>query len=126
MTEFQFGSRSESHLAGLDADLVRLARHALRLSRVDFTIISGRRTMAEQRALLRAGKSQTLNSRHLTGAALDFVPLDPQTGKGSFQRHLAIEVAIAFYEAARIHKIPIIWGGMWRSFEDIPHIELAD
>lgn len=123
---FQFGSRSESHLATLDPRLVRLARHAITTTRIDFTIISGRRTLPQQRALVQAGKSRTLNSRHLSGCALDFVPLDPTTGKGSFQRPLAIEVAIAFYEAARIHQTPIIWGGTWRSFEDIPHIELAE
>ena len=123
---FQFGGRSESHLASLDPKLTRLARKAITISRVDFTIISGRRNMAEQRALVRAGKSQTLNSRHLSGKALDFVPLDPDTGKGSFSRALAIEVAIAFYEAARLQQTPIIWGGMWQNFEDIPHIELAE
>ena len=62
-----------------------------RLSRVDFTIISARRTMAEQKKLVAAGRSQTMRSRHLTGEALDFVPLDPTTGKGCFDRASAIE-----------------------------------
>lgn len=126
MAAFRFSKRSQTHLETLDPDLQQIAQQALELSRVDFTIISGKRNMAEQRALVRAGKSQTLNSRHLTGKALDFVPIDPDTGKGKFDRALAAEVAIAFYEAARKLDIPITWGGVWRNFEDIPHIELPE
>ena len=82
------------------------------------------RTLAEQRQLVAAGKSQTMRSRHLTGHALDFVPLDPTTGKGRFDRALAIEVAAAFMDAGITLKTPVKWGGMWQNFEDIPHIEL--
>lgn len=71
------------------------------------------------------GKSRTLRSRHLKGEALDFVPLDPTTGKGRFDRALAIEVAAAFMDAGLELGVPVRWGGMWRNFEDIPHIELA-
>ena len=108
----------------LHPELRRVARHALKLSRVDFTIISARRTIAEQRRLVAEGKSQTLRSRHLDGEALDFVPLDPATGKGVFERGLAVEVAIAFMDAGQAMGCPVKWGGMWKNFEDIPHIEM--
>lgn len=121
---FQFSRRSQAQLRTLDPRLQAVARHALRLSRVDFTIISARRTIAEQRRLVAAGKSQTMRSRHLTGHALDFVPLDPTTGKGRFDRALAIEVAAAFMDAGVALNTPVKWGGMWQNFEDIPHIEL--
>ncbi len=121
---FQFSRRSQAQLRTLDPRLQAVARHALRLSRVDFTIISARRTIAEQRRLVAVGKSQTMRSRHLTGHALDFVPLDPTTGKGRFDRALAIEVAAAFMDAGVALNTPVKWGGMWQSFEDIPHIEL--
>ena len=123
-TRFQFSKRSQAQLRTLDPRLQKVARHALRLSRVDFTIISARRTLAEQRQLVAAGKSQTMRSRHLTGHALDFVPLDPTTGKGRFDRALAIEVAAAFMDVGIALKTPVKWGGMWQNFEDIPHIEL--
>ena len=55
---------------------------ALALTWVDFTIISGRRNMDEQRRLVRQGASRILHSRHLSGHALDLVPIDPVTGKG--------------------------------------------
>ena len=121
---FRFSRRSLAQLRTLDPRLQKVARHALRLSRVDFTIISARRTMAEQKKLVAAGRSQTMRSRHLTGEALDFVPLDPTTGKGRFDRALAIEVAAAFMDAGNALNTPIKWGGMWQHFEDIPHIEL--
>jgi len=121
---FQFSRRSKDHLATLNPDLQKVARLALIRSRVDFTIISSRRDRDEQRRLVAAGKSQTLNSRHLTGDALDFVPLDPNTGKGRFDRALAIEVAAAFMDAGASLQTPVRWGGMWAEFEDIPHIEL--
>ena len=121
---FIFSKRSQDKLKTLHPHLARVARLALKRSRVDFTIISARRTQAEQRELVKRGKSQTMNSLHLRGFALDFVPLNPTTGKGVFDRGLAIEVAAAFMDAGAELSIPVKWGGMWRSFEDIPHIEL--
>lgn len=126
MAEFTFSQRSEDQLMTVVPALQSVARRALILSHIDFTIISGRRDMAEQRRLVRQGVSQTLNSRHLSGHAIDLVPLDPQTGKGQFSRHLAIEVAVAFYEAGYQLNTPIRWGGMWSKFEDIPHVEIPE
>ncbi|XDZ66211.1 M15 family metallopeptidase [Alphaproteobacteria bacterium LSUCC0684] len=122
---FTFSRRSEAQLRSLHPDLARVARLALRKTRVDFTIISARRTINEQRRLVAMGKSRTLRSRHLRGEALDFVPLDPTTGKGRFDRGLAIEVAAAFMDAGQELGTPVRWGGMWKNFEDIPHIEMA-
>lgn len=121
---FRFSERSQRHLITLDPGLAAVARLALERSRVDFTIISARRTRAEQKRLVEAGKSRTMRSRHLTGQALDFVPLDPTTGKGRFDRALALEVAVAFLDAGVLLNCPVIWGGVWREFEDIPHIEM--
>ncbi len=121
---FSFSSRSEAFLTDIDPDLCRVARHALAISRIDFAIISGKRDMAEQRRLVRSGASQTLHSRHLTGHAIDVVPIDPSTGKGRFHRALALEVAAAFYEASQQHNVPLRWGGMWTQFEDTPHFEI--
>jgi peptidoglycan L-alanyl-D-glutamate endopeptidase CwlK len=86
----------------------------------------GRQFMAEQRRLVRQGASRTLYSRHLSGHALDLVPLDPVTGKGRFSRELAVEVAAAFYEAGYQLNTAIRWGGMWADFEDISHMEIPD
>ena len=52
--------------------------------------------------------------------------VDPTTGKGRFDRGLAVEVAVAFLDAGQELAIPVKWGGMWHRFEDIPHIELIN
>ena len=121
---FLFSPRSEAFLQDIDPDLCRVARRALAISRLDFAIISGKRDMAKQRRLVRSGASQTLHSCHLTGHAIDVVPLDPKTGKGRFSRALALEVAAAFYAAGQDCDVPITWGGMWSQFEDTPHFEI--
>ncbi len=123
---YNFSRRSEAQLKTLHPKLQEVARLALRKSRVDFTIISARRTLAEQRQLVSAGKSLTMRSKHLKGEALDFVPLDPTTGKGRFDRGLAIEVAMAFVDGGNTLNTPVKWGGMWANFEDIPHIEMIN
>ena len=125
-SNFRFSRRSEEKLRTVQPHLVKVARLALRKSRVDFTIISGRRSLEEQRQLVKAGRSLTMASRHIKGEALDFVPLDPTTGKGRFDRGLAVEVAVAFMDAGQELVIPVKWGGMWHRFEDIPHIELIN
>ena len=114
---FTFSPRSEACLKTLHPDLRRVARHAIKISRVDFTIISARRTIAEQRKLVAAGKSRTLRSRHLKGEALDFVPLDPTTGKGVFDRGLAIEVAAAFMDAGQALGCPVKWGACGKALK---------
>ena len=121
---FRFSKRSEDGLQTLHPQLQLVARHALKISRVDFTIISARRTIQEQRKLVAQGKSKTMRSRHLKGEALDFAPIHPTTGKGVFDRNLAIEVAVAFMDAGQTLECPVKWGGMWLNFEDIPHIEM--
>lgn len=124
MTAFTFSSRSLRNLEGLHPDLVRVARRALELTEVNFIITEGRRTLDRQRELVRVGASKTLNSRHRTGHALDFMAVDPATGKGSWAWELYPRVAAAFKAAAAELDIPIVWGGDWPKFRDGPHIEL--
>lgn len=68
---FSLGARSESRLEGVHADLVRVVRRAIAITPVDFTVLEGVRTVARQRQLVDAGASRTMNSRHLTGHAVD-------------------------------------------------------
>jgi len=79
--DFHFSRRSETHLATLNPALVKVARLALRRSRVDFTIISSRRDRIEQRRLVALGKSQTMDSRHLKGRRWISSPLTLKPAK---------------------------------------------
>ena len=119
---FVLGSRSRARLKGVHPDLVRVVELALTYSPHDFTIIEGLRTVARQRELKAAGASQTMNSRHITGHAIDFAVL--VGGKVRWDWPLYGQVAVAFKRAAKELNVPIIWGGDWKSLRDGPHVEL--
>ena len=61
-------------LAGVHPDLVRVVRRLIDEG-VQFKVIEGVRSLERQRALFAAGKSKTMNSRHLTGHAVDLAPV---------------------------------------------------
>jgi peptidoglycan L-alanyl-D-glutamate endopeptidase CwlK len=119
---FVLGSRSRARLTGVHPDLVKVVELALTYSPHDFTITEGLRSVARQRELKAAGASQTMNSRHITGHAIDFAVLIG--GKVRWDWPLYGQVAEAFKRASKELNIPIIWGGDWKSLRDGPHIEL--
>ena len=63
-----------------------------------------------------------MNSRHLSGKAVDFAALIG--GKVRWDWPLYGRIADAFKQAALELHIPIIWGGDWKSLRDGPHVEL--
>lgn len=119
---FKLGVRSRMKLHGVHPDLVRVVERALALSPLDFTITEGLRTTQRQAALVKAGASQTMNSRHITGHAIDFAVL--VGGKVRWDWPLYAQVSVAFKQAAKELNIPIVWGGDWKSLRDGPHVEL--
>ena len=119
---FALSPRSEERLRGVHPDLQKVVRRALQLTKVDFAITEGLRTRERQEQLLAAGASRTLNSRHLTGHAVDLAPIIG--GKISWDWPPFHELARAMKAAAEELKVPIVWGGDWRTFKDGPHFEL--
>ena len=115
-------TRSLTALKGVHADLVRVVKRAAELSPTPFIVTEGLRTLARQKELVAKGASKTMRSRHLTGHAIDFVPV--VGGKITWKWPAFRPVADAFKQAARELKVPIVWGGDWRTFKDGPHIEL--
>ena len=71
---YQFSQRSLDNLKGVHEDLVSVVTRALELTEQDFMVIEGLRTEERQKQLVAEGKSKTMNSRHLTGHAVDIVP----------------------------------------------------
>lgn len=122
MNNFCFSQRSENNLHGVHPDLVRVVRRALALSGVDFGITEGLRTPERQRQLVAAGKSQTQNSRHLTGHAVDVFAYP--TSAGSWDWKYYAQISASFKQAARELNIPIEWGGDWKTLKDGPHFQL--
>lgn len=109
-------------------DLVAVAHYALELSAIDFGIIDGMRSLAEQRAHVEAGRSKTMASRHLTGHALDAAPWLDGVFKFEFENRQQYKImALAWKLAAARLGIPLEWGGDWDWFDgahfQLPHAE---
>jgi peptidoglycan L-alanyl-D-glutamate endopeptidase CwlK len=126
----QWSKRSLTNLQGVHPDLRAVLDRALQSSPVDFVITEGLRTLARQRELLRVGASTTMNSRHLTGHAVDLyacVDID-RDGTVEFVEmsspRLLKQISDAIKAAALAEDVPIVWGGDWRTFKDMPHFEL--
>jgi peptidoglycan L-alanyl-D-glutamate endopeptidase CwlK len=117
------GSRSISRLQDVHPDLVRVVKRAAAMSDLDFTVLEGLRTLERQKTLVKNGASKTLNSRHLTGHAVDLAPMIG--GTVSWDWPLYHRLAKIVKAAAAVEKVSVTWGGDWRTFKDGPHWELA-
>jgi len=116
------GQRSLSRLEGVHPDLVRVVTEAAAMSPLDFTVLEGLRTLDRQKQLIAAGATKTLNSRHLTGHAVDLAPMIGGTVRWDWP--LYHQLAAVVKDAAKAENVPIQWGGDWRTFKDGPHWEL--
>ena len=116
------GTRSLSRLKGVHPDLVRVVKKAAAMSDLDFTVLEGLRTVERQQELFRQGATKTMNSRHITGHAVDLAPM--MGGEVRWDWPLYRRLAKIVKAAAAAEKVPITWGGDWRTFKDGPHWEL--
>ena len=117
---YRLSNRSLQSLSGVHPDLVAVVKLAITITEQDFTVIEGIRNINRQRELYKAGKSTTMNSRHITGHAVDMVPW-PVDWEDIERFEIMAE---AMKLAAKELGIPIVWGGDWKSFYDAPHFEL--
>lgn len=103
-------ARCELRLAGVHPDLVRVVR-ALAEGGAMFRVEEGIRTAERQRQLVAKGASQTMASRHITGHAVDVLPL--VDGQPTFDWQYYFPLADAVRAATIAEKVPVIWGGAW-------------
>lgn len=120
---FRLSARSRTRMAGLHPDLVRVIEGAIAITPVDFSITEGLRQPARQAELVKAGASRTLNSRHLTGHAVDVAAWIGGTVRWDWP--LYPRIAEAFKQAAADLDVPLVWGGDWPRLRDGPHFELC-
>ena len=119
---FVLSKKSQDRLTGVHPDLVRVVKRAIEITTVDFAVLEGVRSKARQEQLVKAGASQTMNSRHITGHAVDLgARVD---GEVRWDWPLYHQIAKAMKAAATELNIPIEWGGDWRTFKDGPHFQL--
>ena len=117
---YKLGIRSLQNLSGVHPDLVAVVKRAIQITEVDFTVIEGIRSRERQKQLVAKGASKTMNSRHITGHAVDMVPW-PIDWDDLERFEIMAE---AMKQAAEELDIPIVWGGDWKTFYDAPHFEL--
>ena len=98
-------------LNGVNESLERCVKKAIELTKVDFGVICGLRTLAEQQALVDKGASQTLKSKHLDGLAVDLMAY--VGGRASWELNLYDDIADAMKEAAKLENVGIRWGATW-------------
>tara|TARA_R100001480_G_scaffold25820_3_gene36124 strand:+ start:491 stop:865 length:375 start_codon:yes stop_codon:yes gene_type:complete len=119
---FKLSKKSLAKLNEVNPDLQKLVKSAIGLSTIDFGISEGMRTKERQQILYDTGKSQTMNSRHLTGHAVDVYAWKDGAVSWEFEDYETINVA--FSQAAKLTNTPYVWGGSWKTFKDGPHFEL--
>lgn len=124
MNQFKLSKRSKKRLKGVHHDLVAVVELAIKLTDVDFTVLEGVRALDAQRSLVKSGASRTLNSRHLTGHAVDLGAY--VEGRIRWDWPLYYHIAEAMRRAANDTGITALeWGGNWKSFPDGPHFQLS-
>jgi len=112
--------RDRIRLAGVHPDLVAVVEAARQ--QVPFIVVEGMRTRDRQAQLVKSGASRTMDSRHLTGHAVDLAPT--VDGEVRWDWPLFYPMAKALKDAAKARGIALVWGGDWPKFRDGPHFEL--
>lgn len=119
---FKLSKKSLERMEGVHPDLVNVVKLAIELTEVDFGVTEGLRTVDRQRQLVAQGASKTMNSRHITGHAVDLVAYVGREVRWDWP--LYHKIADAMKRAANSLGVPIICGADWKNFPDGPHFEL--
>lgn len=113
--------RDQERLVGVHADLIRVVERARKM--LPFIVTEGVRTLDRQKELVKQGASHTMNSRHLTGHAVDLAALVGTEVRWDWPLYDAIGAAMK--AAGAEEGVSIVWGGDWPTFRDGPHFELS-
>jgi peptidoglycan L-alanyl-D-glutamate endopeptidase CwlK len=108
---FNLSQKSLDKLNGVDPRLVAVVKRAIQISTIDFGVSEGLRSLATQKKYVAAGKSQTLQSKHLEGKAVDLVAY--VDGAISWELNLYDNIADAMKTAAKELGLKIRWGAAW-------------
>ena len=123
----KFSKQSLNRLQSCDERLFKLFSEVVK--HFDCTILEGRRTVERQSMLVKQGKSKTMNSKHLTGKAVDVAPYPINwEDRERFTYFAGFVMGIASQQGLKLR-----WGGDWdkdtdladNSFDDLPHFEIV-
>jgi peptidoglycan L-alanyl-D-glutamate endopeptidase CwlK len=113
---YKLSGRSLNKLEDVHPTMVDTVKRAIQLSKVDFGVIYGVRSLAEQKKLYEAGRSQTMKSKHLVqedgySHAVDLMAYDGSDP--SWDIVMYDDIADAMKAAAKETGARIRWGAAW-------------
>tara|TARA_B100000282_G_C31543007_1_gene403883 strand:- start:240 stop:707 length:468 start_codon:yes stop_codon:yes gene_type:complete len=113
---FKLSSRSKNKLKGVHPNMVAVVERAIELTKVDFGVTYGVRSLAEQEKLVASGRSQTMKSKHLKqkdgySHAVDVVAYDGSNVV--WEINVYDDICDAFKQAAIEKGVAIKWGAAW-------------
>ena len=113
---FILSQKSLRRLEGVNPALVQVVRRAIQITPIDFIVVEGLRTKERQAYLVEKGASKTMNSRHLTGDAVDLAPI--VDNKVSWDWKHFYPLAEAVKQAAKELRTEVRWGGTWKNLSE--------
>jgi peptidoglycan LD-endopeptidase CwlK len=113
---FKLSTRSKGRLNGVHPLMKNTVERAITLTRVDFGVTEGLRSLSRQRQMIEQGRSRTMKSYHLPqddgyGHAVDLVAYID--GEICWDLALYDDIADAMKQAAKEYDAPIRWGAAW-------------
>lgn len=113
---FKLSKRSLGKLEGVHPDMVATVKRAIELTKVDFGITCGLRTLEEQKRLVATGRSQTMNSKHIPQSdeyshAVDCLAYID--GEVCWEINVYDDICDAMAAAAKETGAAIKWGAAW-------------
>jgi len=120
-------ARSKKSLVGVHPDLVRVFERAYPRFRYPTCCIEGLRSIETQRKYFERGASETMNSRHLTGHAIDFaIYPDGFDKKPDWRGQLYRDAAKVLKQAASEEGVKVTWlPDKYPGNADLMHLQLA-
>jgi peptidoglycan L-alanyl-D-glutamate endopeptidase CwlK len=109
---FKLSQRSLDKLEGVDEQLIAVVKYAITVTKIDFGVTCGLRTIEEQRELVANRASKTMNSKHIGGHAVDLMAYIGS--RGSWELNIYDEIADAMKEGASAVGVGIRWGAAWQ------------
>ena len=123
MSVFKLSKRSKGRLSGVHPDLVKVVNRAIEITEVDFGVTEGLRTTERQKELVASGASKTMNSRHITGHAVDLVAY--LGNEVRWDMGLYYKIAAAMTQASTELDVPVVWGGCWKLLHHVDDLDAA-
>jgi len=130
MNKFKLSATSKQRLSGVDIRAIDIVELALTISPIDFGIaeFGGLRTISDQQELFKKGLSKCDGiknvSKHQSGLAFDIFAY--KDNKASWDKYDLTLCATAILQTASQLGYKLEWGGLWHSWQDLPHFQLSD